>query len=234
MIILPYSDNAMLINFEQEINQKINQRVIALHRQVSQIKAVTDTIPAYCSLTIIFEPDLISFKALKQEVLNLTQKDNKQTDKGLTYTIPVCYDEPYAPDMEEVCAITGLRPDEIVTAHTNESYQVYMLGFVAGFAYLGSLPKKLQVSRKATPRKKVPAGSVGLAGVQTGIYPTEAPGGWQLIGQTPVKTFDPKLENPVLLKPGDRVQFRAIDQVEFETIADSVKFGTYKPEVSHG
>jgi len=233
MIILPYGERALLVNFEQQIDPDINQKVINLHHALTGEPGVTFTIPAYASLTVGFDPAQVTFDELKEIII-----DKGSSSKGVNYTantylIPVCYDHKMAPDMEEVCQLTGLNEEEIIRLHTSHTYRVFMLGFVAGFAYLGSLPEALQCPRKQSPRKVVPQGAVGLAGFQTGIYPTEAPGGWQLIGQTPVKTFDPAKDEPVVLKPGDQVRFRAIPEAEYDSIQDSVKFGTYDWEVIH-
>jgi len=232
MIILPYGDSALLVNFEQRIDESVNQRVIHLQKTLVGQEGITYTIPAYCSLTVGFDANVISENQLREFILDIEHID-APVDKGTTYVVPVCYEGDFAPDMDEVCELTGLDKEEIIKLHTSTPYRVFMLGFIAGFAYLGKLPEALQCPRKQTPRKAVPQGAVGLAGFQTGIYPTEAPGGWQLIGQTPLKTFDPSQDMPVRLQPGDHVLFKAISEVEYEGISDSIKFGTYEWEVEN-
>ena len=234
MIILDYGESALLINFEQKITEQINEKVIRLHEALKDTPGIHFTIPAYASLTVGYDPIVISADELRELIytIDLSGKSGKQ--QGTRYLIPVCYETDYAPDMEEVCMLTGLNSEEIIKLHTEHTYRVYMLGFVAGFAYMGSLPASLQCPRKQIPRKKVPQGAIGLAGFQTGIYPTDAPGGWQIIGQTPLKTFDPGSDQPVRLQPGDEVKFKAISKAAFEDITDSLKYGSYEWEVLHG
>jgi inhibitor of KinA len=133
-------------------------------------------------------------------------------------SIPVCYDEDLGPDLPAVAAFAGLGPADVIRLHAGATYRVFMLGFVPGFAYMGIVDDRIAIPRHATPRVRVPAGSVGIAGVQTGIYPAETPGGWQLIGRTPLAPFDPDRPEPFLLKAGDAVRFRPIDRDEFERL----------------
>ena len=234
MIILDYGESALLVNFEQRVDAAINERVIHLHQELTETPGVTYTIPAYASLTVGFDADQISAEALKELIYAIKLSDKQNQSAGKTYVIPVCYEGVFAPDMAEVSELTGLDKEKIIELHTSSTYRVFMIGFVAGFAYLGTLPEQLQCPRKQTPRKVVPRGAVGLAGFQTGIYPTDAPGGRQLIGQSPVKTFDPLADMPVVLQPGDQVKFKAISVAAFEDISDSIRFGTYEWEVQHG
>lgn len=234
MIMLPYGDSALLINLDQRIDELVNAQVISLDEAISHLPEVNYTIPAYCSLTVGFNPELIDFNTLKELIVTLNLKQVTGSEAKETYHIPVCYDGAYAPDMEPVMEFTGLSKEEIITKHTEVPFRVFMIGFVAGFAYLGSLPKALYCPRRTDPRKLVHEGAVGLAGYQTGIYPTDAPGGWQLIGKTPVPTFRPKEEVPVLLKPGDYVQFKSIGEEEYASIEAEIKSGIYQPEVSRG
>ena len=138
----------------------------------------------------------------------------------------------FAPDLDDVARFSNLSRAEIIKLHTAKTYRVFMLGFIAGFAYMGTLPDQLNSTRKASPRLKVPAGSVGLAGLQTGIYPTEAPGGWQIIGRTPLDIFDPQRDQPTLLLPGDQVSFRPIVQDEFQIIRLKIETGIFEMEVA--
>lgn len=135
--------------------------------------------------------------------------------------IPVCYGGEYGPDLEFVSQYTGLSEEEVVKIHTACTYRVYMLGFLPGFPYLGGMDERIAAPRLETPRTRIPAGSVGIAGSQTGFYPMESPGGWRIIGRTPIKAFDPFSDNPFLLAPGDLVQFRAIGQEEYQKIEES-------------
>ena len=235
MKFLRYGDSALLINFDQKIDEQINKQVIALHRalEISGIQGITFLIPAYCSLTVGFNPTLINFETLKTTIVSFAKEeiDHNAATKDKTIKIPVCYDPPFSLDFEEVMSHTQLCKESIISIHTSTTFRVYMLGFVAGFAYMGTLPELLRCPRKSVPRKQVPMGSVGLAGLQTGIYPTNAPGGWQVIGQTPLMMFDPEKPNPSLLQPGNLVRFESISQDEFEQIKRLQSVGEYKLEV---
>lgn len=217
----PYGDRALLINFEQKIDPEINAAVIDLERAVTagHIPGITFCIPAYCSLTVGYDPGVLSFEELCQKIRDLNiEGQKKELKPPRSLHIPVCYEEPYALDFAEVCQQTGLSREEVIDLHTRTHFRVYMLGFLPGFAYMGRLPEALFCPRKTTPRLRVPAQSVGLAGFQTGIYPSEAPGGWQIIGRTPLKVFDGAQEDPFLFRPGDEVVFEAISAAEFERI----------------
>jgi len=212
----PFGDSALLINFEQRIDPKINRKVIQWYQAIksAKIKGTTFCSPAYCSITIGYQPHQITFNALQERIASLEIHQGAET-KIRELKIPVCYDPKYALDLHQVSPKLGLTPDEVIALHTSVAYQVYMIGFLPGFTYMGTLHKKLECKRKATPRLKVPARSVGLAGLQTGIYPGEAPGGWQIIGRTPVEIFDSSKAEPYLFRPGDTVTFYSITAKEF-------------------
>ena len=217
--ILPYGEQALLINYEQKISLEIHRKVMGLQEQIVQakIEAIQYIIPAYCSLTIGFDPFQISYAVLKERILALSDQNFDSADPNIqSHQIPVCYDPEFAWDMEEIQTHTGLSQEEIITLHSSKPYTVYMLGFLPGFPYMGSVSPNLECPRKEQPRLKIEAGSVGLAGKQTGIYPSRAPGGWQILGRTPVKAFNPVKENPFLFQAGDQVQFYPISRVEFE------------------
>lgn len=223
-----YSDQAILINFEQKIDPHINVKVQTLNKkiQTSNIAGVTFCIPAYCSLTIGYDSAMILYAVLVEKIKRLVEQipivlENK-TSRLLK--IPVCYEAAFAPDIEEVAHSKNITVQELMAIHTSRIYQVYMLGFLPGFVYMGKLPAALEVQRKATPRLRVPAGSVGLAGLQTGIYPSEAPGGWQIIGRTPLSLFDPNRVEPFMFQAGDKVQFEAISLSDFEGYGKFSKF----------
>lgn len=221
-----YGDQAILINFEQKIDPAINAAVIALKNAIDQakIEGITFMIPAYCSLTVGFNPALIEYKILVKIIeqlatnqLNLaetkrTQKEARQLE------IPVCYELPYALDLAELSKEKGISPEKIIDLHTSQTYKVYMLGFLPGFVFMGKIPRELQCNRKVSPRLRVPASSVGIAGFQTGIYPTISPGGWQILGRTPLKIFNPQKETPFLFQAGDEVTFYSISKEAFITI----------------
>ncbi|MFK7937207.1 MAG: 5-oxoprolinase subunit PxpB [Saprospiraceae bacterium] len=203
-----FGDRALLINFSQGIDNQINTQVIRFNQAVQNatIKGVKYTIPAYCSLTIGYDPQLTNYDDLVEILQQIKLPDTVETESRLI-EIPVSYAPADALDMKEVSRQTGLTPEEIIDLHTSKIYRVFMLGFLPGFPYLGTVDERLKVSRKQNPRLRVPPNAVGLAGLQTGIYPSAAPGGWQIIGRAMIDVFDDKKEHPFLLRAGDRVKF---------------------------
>lgn len=230
MTIQPYGAAALLINFEQKIQKEINAQVIELNKAIlaAQLSGITYTIPAYCSLTIGYDRSALSYKTLCLVIENIkaaasAKKINSSIpieDKRLT--IPVCYDEEFGLDIVAVAQKKDCTVEEIIQLHTSMIYRVYMLGFLPGFAYMGRLPEALACPRRQSPRVRIPAQSVGLAGYQTGIYPSAAPGGWQIIGQTPVPTFMPNQDTTFLFQAGDQVQFQAISKKDFSSISKDI------------
>lgn len=235
MNIQPFGDKALLVTFEKKIDPEINQQVINLYHTLKASGNFTFLTPAYCSLTVGIDRTLYTISEATELINELaSHPPTNQMAYVRDVTIPVCYDAEFALDMDEVCQTTGLSRSQIIEIHSSTQFRVYMLGFVAGFAYMGTLPKELVCARKKSPRKSVPKGAVGLAGHQTGIYPVNAPGGWQIIGQTPVEMFDTRREEPNLLFPGDKVRFRAISKDEFKLIALKQETGIYSMEATHG
>lgn len=224
MDIHPYGDCALLVNFEQQIDPEINARVIALNEAIGAagLSGITFCIPAYCSLMVGYDPAAAQFEILREQIVTLARDSARTSDRSPArrLKIPVCYEEPYAMDFEDLCRQTSRSREEIIGLHTSAVFRVYMLGFLPGFAYMGRLPEALVCARKTTPRVRVPARSVGLAGHQTGIYPSDAPGGWQIIGRTPLRVFDGAKENPFLFQPGDEVVFESIPAEAFERMED--------------
>jgi len=228
--IQPYGDNALIIQFAKEATVAVSQQVIALYQELKKTGRFLFLTPAFTDLTVGFDKCQISFQEAETLIRSLAEQIKFEADEVDHLIIPVCYAPPHAPDMEMVQQMTGLDAAEIIRIHTSTPFHVYMLGFIAGFPYLGNLPKQLSCQRKDKPRLQVPSGSVGIAGLQTGIYPTLAPGGWQLIGQTPLKLFNPQLATPNFLKPGDQVQFRSISIDEFQLIKIKVETEIYQAE----
>ncbi|MEO1263031.1 MAG: 5-oxoprolinase subunit PxpB [Bacteroidota bacterium] len=232
--IVPYGDTALLINFEQTIEPRVNREVVELTHQLEEahIPGVEFCTPAYCSVTVGFDPELISFDLLKELIFTLNKNKNIKTksfnSNKKKWRIPVCYDPPFALDLQDLNKQLNISEKEIIRLHTATIYQIYMLGFLPGFAYMGVLPDSLKCTRKENPRLKVPAQSVGLAGLQTGIYPMAAPGGWQIIGRTPISIFNVQNDNPFLFSAGDFVQFFPIKEHEFEKIENAYKAGNYQ------
>jgi inhibitor of KinA len=222
--ILPSGDAAVLVRFGTQISESDNRKVMALRNklEMTDIPGVIETIPAYASLLILYNPLILSFKTLYHQIGKMLKEKKEETVvKARTITLPVCYDPEFGPDLQEVSAQTGLSPDEIVKMHKATTYRVFMLGFTPGFPYLGETDERIACQRKSLPRQVVPEGSVGLAGRQTGIYPIESPGGWQIIGRTPLKIFKPDSKDVFLFRAGDLIRFEAISREEFETISEN-------------
>jgi inhibitor of KinA len=217
--IVPAGDSALSVEFEERIDPLVNARAIALAERLrtAAIPGVRDIVPAYRSVSVSFDPLRTDHDALvecvEREAARPAGQAAAQTEP---LHIPVCYGGDFGPDLGAVAAFGGISADEVIALHTAIVYRVFMLGFVPGFAYLGIVDARIAAPRHATPRVRVPAGSVGIAGVQTGIYPAETPGGWQLIGRTPVRPFDASRAQPFLMKAGDAVRFYPIDRQAYE------------------
>jgi len=215
------SDQSLLVYFGQEITLEAHERVRKLLRllDIEPIAGVRNLHPAYCSV-------LIKFDAMKQRHEELEAILRKYLDRlgkvnlpePRQVEVPVCYGGEFGPDLDEVAALHKVTAEQLIELHTATTYLVYFLGFVPGFAYLGKLHEALVTPRLAMPRKKVPAGSVGIAGSQTGVYPFETPGGWRLLGRTPIAMFSARREGSSLLSIGDRVRFVPISRQQFDVL----------------
>jgi inhibitor of KinA len=219
MRIFPLGDNAITVEFGNEISLDLNRMAISLseHFESDPFPGFIETVPAYSSATIFFDPiqvrqalsqDNCTFhfirKLAEQAAAKLTGVSEKESE---LVEIPVFFDSESSLDLGDVGEFSGLNPDEIISIFLAGRYRVYMIGFLPGFAYMGEVDDRIAIARKPTPRTKVPAGSVGIAGKQTGIYPLESPGGWQIIGRTDMKMFDPGSDPSCPLRPGDLVKF---------------------------
>lgn len=209
-------DRALQIVLGDRLDLALNRRALALSEALEDLPGLTDRVPAYASLTLHYDPMFWSQANLIEAVIPILAAAEDRAVAGRMVTIPVCYGHAYGPDLAEVARHAGIDPEEVITRHCQAEYRVCFLGFTPGFAYLSGLDPSLAMARRATPRSNVSAGSVGIAGNQTGIYPQASPGGWQLIGRTPLRLFDPCRDPPCLLSPGDRLRFVAIDHEEFE------------------
>lgn len=221
----PFGDKALRVEFGSIVSQEINARVHALHEAISnaQLSGVCECVPAYRSLTVTYDPEKVDYDDLVSKVKNLEEALGARASERRTrrIVIPVVYGGDFGPDLERVSQYHNLKETEVIEIHSQNEYLVYMIGFIAGFPYLGKLPEEIATPRLETPRLRVPQGSVGIAEDQTGIYPKQAPGGWQIIGRTPIKLFDPTWQPPALLQPGDYVRFRPISSEEFLQIQAS-------------
>ncbi|MBB3699840.1 5-oxoprolinase subunit PxpB [Flammeovirga yaeyamensis] len=218
MEIKQFGERALIIQFENIISEEVHQKVKAYYQYLSNrhLEGITSLIPAYTSITIQFDDDLINFSSLSEIIqsIDIHKKENQPLQRIVE--IPVCYDTTLGLDLEEVSQQLDVSIDEIIELHTSNLYTVYMLGFSPGFMYLGGLDPRLFIPRKSTPRLKIPAGAVGLADQQTGIYPQATPGGWQIIGQTPLSIFE--VNQPPKVKMGDKVKFEIIDLSTFQQL----------------
>ncbi len=227
---LQNGDTAITVCFENEISKEVNGFVTSFTCAVEQkgIKGVIELIPAFNSVTVLYDSTVTSAGTLKIKLERIIKKlGNSQQSSAVLYKIPVCYEEEFSPDMKNVEAHTGLSREEIIEIHSSTDYLIYMLGFLPGFAYLGEMDKRLATPRLDSPRVEISRGAVGIGGEQTGIYPVASPGGWQLIGRTPVLVYDRERENPILYKSGDYIRFVPISRNEYFEIEKAVQGGTY-------
>ena len=222
-------DNALIIDFGNIIDESINKVVHSLFYQLQNdpIQGMIEAVPAYSSLTIYYDvlfirnklnQQMTAFAWIAESLKKYISKENIETgDPQILVKIPVCYENDYASDLGFIASQNKISTEEVIYLHVSATYHVYMLGFLPGFAYMGMVDEKIASSRKQKP-VFVEAGSIGIAGKQTGIYPFRSQGGWQIIGRTPLKLFDKEKINPVLFKPGDKIQFYSITKNEFEDI----------------
>lgn len=204
-------DAAVLVELGSTLDAALNARVHVLARRVEKVRGVTVTVPGYATLLVEYDPARCGYDGLCREIENaMTGTEAAAEQEARVVEIPTRYGGEFGPDLDFVARHNDITTAELIAFHTGRVYQVFMLGFAPGFPYLGITDEKIVAPRLETPRRRVPAGSVALAGRQTGIYPRESPGGWRLIGHTAVRLFDPAREPPVLLRAGDYVQFVAL------------------------
>jgi KipI family sensor histidine kinase inhibitor len=216
-IIRNLGDRGLLIELGTGIDPAVNRRVKGLHRILAREKphGVVETVPAYASLLVVFDPLQAAPEALKRQILGMCDfDDDGPAASRAAVEIPVVYGGETGPDLDAVAAYHGLSIEEVIGLHTGTVYRVYMIGFTPGFPYMGELPEALDTPRRDTPRTHIPKGSVAIAQRQTGIYPMVSPGGWQIIGRTPLALFDPHKANPSFLTMGDAVRFSPITAEE--------------------
>jgi inhibitor of KinA len=223
--IVPAGDSALVVEFEERIDPAVNARVIRVADAIqgASIPGVRDVVPAYRSVAVFFNPIRTDYPRL----LDCLEREARRPAAGRVeerapIDVPVCYGGELGPDLADVAAFAGMSPDDVVAAHAGAIYRVFMLGFVPGFAYMGVVDARIAMPRRAVPRVRVPSGAVAIAGLQTGIYPAETPGGWQLIGRTPVKPYDPTRPEPFLFKAGDAVRFAPIGRAEYDRLVQTL------------
>jgi inhibitor of KinA len=230
--VVPAGDAAQMLELGDVLDLEANataQRV-AEDVRAAQLEGVTDVVAAIATVTVYFEADSAAQRsarrdALSEQLLAALARAGKAraAREHAPVEIPVCYDADFGPDLDDVAKATGLTRDDVVRLHVESAHRVLMIGFTPGFPYIGGLDERLAVPRRATPRARVDAGSVAIAAGQTAVYPSATPGGWNLIGRTPLRLFDPALDPPSLLLAGDRVRFVPISAAEFEELASRTR-----------
>ncbi len=225
MLLHPLGDRAVVIRLGESISESVHRRVRAACARLEErvIPGMVEYVPAFASVTVHYDPVAAAGAGAGQPYHRvadairaaLADLDGGEAPAARLVEIPVCYGGELGPDLEQLAREHGMGVEEVVRIHAGADYLVHMLGFAPGFPYLGGLPERIATPRRATPRARVPAGSVGIGGDQTGVYPIESPGGWHLIGRTPLPLFSPSAEPPTLLRMGDRVRFRSISIEEY-------------------
>jgi len=224
-------DTGLVVEFGNEISEDINRRVHDLARYVEErrLTGVVDLVPTYRSLLVTYDPLRTTISELEQAVAALeAELGTVERPPAKVVEIPTAYGGEFGPDLAFVAEHAKLHEDEVVRIHAGPDYLVYMMGFTAGFPYLGGMSPRIAAPRLKTPRTSIPAGSVGIAQQQTGIYPADSPGGWQIIGRTPVRIFDPACDPPVAVEAGNYVRFMPIEGSAYQAIEAQVRAGTYR------
>jgi KipI family sensor histidine kinase inhibitor len=231
---LSCGDTAFTVEFGNEISPDINGRVMALHAAIGKATAagglsgVVETVPTMRSLMVSYDPLVTSRASLEPAIEGLIARGLPSETASRKVLLPCCYDGPeFAPDLAEVAERTGKTAEQVIAGHLASPFKVYVLGFMPGLAYIAGLEPSLVLPRRAEPRVRVPRSSVAIAMDMTTIYPFESPGGWHLIGRTPLWMFDQRREQPVFLAPGDSLSFQRIDRTTFDRIAGEVEAGTF-------
>ncbi len=224
-------DGALVMEFGNCISEEINERIRAMTIAIEtkHIQGIVEVVPTYRSLMVHYNPMIIEYDMLLRTLQTLEEElKNIELPAPQVIEIPTLYGGDYGPDIETVAKHNELTVEEVVRIHTSKEYLIYMLGFTPGFPYLGGMDKKIATPRLESPRTKIKGGSVGIAGNQTGIYSIDSPGGWQLIGWTPVKIYDENAQKPILLKAGNYIKFKEIDEEEYRLIEASINDRTYE------
>ncbi|MGF6906020.1 5-oxoprolinase subunit PxpB [Fusobacterium sp. PH5-44] len=232
MKFLNAGDSAIIVELGNEISPLINSKIKKITAFLDSLNTdgIRDLLPTYRSIIVYFDPLKISAEDIEKQIVdncNINYDVLEEEVRDIV-EIPVMYGGEYGPDIENIANVNNLSVEEVIKIHSSGEYLVYMLGFTAGFPYLGGMDKSIATPRLKEPRLKIPGGSVGIAGEQTGIYPLESPGGWQLLGRTPLELFNPNKENPCLLNVGEYIKFVPVDEDTYLQIEREVKSGIHK------
>ena len=223
-------DTSLSVEFGDVINEAINHdiRAYKIALEKAGIPGIVETVPTYRSLMVHYDPSVIPYAQIRMKLEQLLDEMGEiEIPPSPVLEIPVLYGGEMGPDLPFVAEHAGISEEEVVKIHSSAEYLIYMLGFTPGFTYLGGMSEKIAAPRLKAPRVKIPAGSVGIAGTQTGVYPIDSPGGWQLIGRTPVKMYDPERETPILPEAGQYIQFFPVTQEEYDRILQDIQARTY-------
>ncbi|PYM91055.1 MAG: hypothetical protein DME04_20605 [Candidatus Rokuibacteriota bacterium] len=230
MRFLPAGDLAVSVELGQEISVDVNTRVRALEFLIQQkgLTGVVETVPTFSSLLVYYDPRAIAYEPLCASIAELVpQATTGVLPPARTVELPCCYDAELGFDLEAAAGRLALPVDELVRLHASAEYLVYFIGFTPGLPYMTGMPERINIPRLDTPRTKTPPGSVGIGGIQCCIYSVESPGGFWILGRTPLRLYDADAAEPTLLRPGDRVRFRPIARAEFDAIAAAVAAGPW-------
>jgi KipI family sensor histidine kinase inhibitor len=231
---LPAGDLAVSIELGEEISVQVNTRVRALEYLIEQkaLPGVVETVPTYRSLLVYYDPAVVGYETLCAQLATLSEQTTTTAlPPAREVELPCCYGDELGPDLDAAARRLELPADELVRLHAGAEYLVYFIGFTPGLPYMTGAPERLTIPRLDTPRVKVPAGSVAIGGIQCCVYSVDSPGGFWLLGRTPVRLYDPEAAEPILLRPGDRVRFRRIERGEFDDIAARVAAGRFSPVI---
>ncbi|MGH7896233.1 MAG: 5-oxoprolinase subunit PxpB [Candidatus Binatia bacterium] len=235
MRFLPAGDEAVSVELGDEISVEVNTRVRALEFLIQQkaLAGVIETVPTFRALLVYYDPAHVHYDALCATLADLAEQATPSAlPPPRLVELPCCYAPELGLDLDTAAARLGIAPDELARLHAGADYLVYFIGFTPGLPYMTGMPERLTLARLDTPRVKVPAGSVGIGGTQCCIYSVESPGGFWVLGRTPLALYDPGASEPILLRPGDRVRFRAVDRREFDDIAARVVARTFQPVIA--
>jgi len=232
---LPCGDLALSVELGDDINREVNARVLALEYLIQQrrVSGVTETVPSYRSLLVYYDPLVVGWGALRKSLHALWREARPEVlPPARTVEVPCCYGGDLGFELEAAAEKIGLPADEVARLHADADYYVYFVGFTPGLPYMTGMPDRIFIPRLVQPRLKTPPGSVSIGGIQCCIYPVESPGGFWVLGRTPLRLYDPESADPILLRAGDQVRFTMITRPEYDAIAAAVADGTYAPRVT--